>query len=214
MDLPGKNILITGALGGLGSAFVEALHKENANLILTDNQDADLPNYHKVDFSDTLAITEFAKRLDKIDILINNAGVGFYKNIQDISYKEWYKTIDIDLNAPFILIKELLPKYIVNIGSGCSTKPIKGRVGYNTVKSALRGMSLSMSLDFEDITTIYFNLGSVLTNFGPMSKEDRDRRCEETGKCYLTPEKVAEFLINNIKSNEPGPEWILHPEGY
>lgn len=48
---------------------------------------------------------EIASKFSKIDILINASGVGIYKDIKDLEIKEWNDSININLNAPFILIK-------------------------------------------------------------------------------------------------------------
>lgn len=212
MQLSGKTVLITGALGGLGSDLVEMFHKEKAKLILTDIHNTNIPNYFQADLSNRKEVMMLAKGVGFVDILINNAGVGFYKTIDNISYEEWDKALNINLNAPMILMKEMKPAVTINIGSGCSIRPRKNRVEYNTTKNALRTLSLSVALDGNKV--VYFNLGSMLTNFGPLSKDDRKKRCKKTGKCYLNTKDVANFLIKNLKDDNLKPEWNMHPKGY
>ena len=146
-DLNNKSVLITGALGKLGKATCTAYADQGANLILLDKQTPDehflnllrdrkvLAEYFQVNFEDPkgrdLVIKEISRRVDKLDILINNAAFvgttdleGWAVPFQSQSLATWSKAIEVNLTAPFHLIQGLesfLRKSenpaIVNLGS-------------------------------------------------------------------------------------------------
>lgn len=237
MDLKGKTILITGAAGGLGRAFSEEFEKQVAKLILIDvskNGLVELLNslsnkghqYYVCDLAEDEEINntlnDIKKEYKKIDILINLAGAGYYKKIEDLSIDEWDKAFDINVRAPFILTKELLPilnksnePLVVNIGSGMSKVPTAGRVDYCSSKSAMRGMSLALSQDFryEKLRFMHIALGSTMTPFGPLTIDEK-KELEKKGKKYFTPEWVAEKLVGIIRNNEIKDEITLYPSNY
>lgn len=224
MDLAKKNILITGAAGGIGTAFAKELGSRGANLILTDLKGSELENLlgslsgdtHKtyaVDFTVQSQIFDFVEKINSeyknIDILINNAGIGVYKKLEEIEPEEWYNSFDINIHAPFILTKLLLPKLktsenpiVINIGSVCGVEPKGCRVAYNSTKFALRGLSLSLVNEFKDsdLQVSLLTLGSVMTEFGPTTIEER-KKMEAEGKDYLDPDFIASVIADKIQKD-------------
>lgn len=224
MDLAQKNILITGAAGGIGSAFAKEFSNRGANLILTDLKESELKNLvtdlskdnHKTyaaDLTKQDQIFDFVEKINteykNIDILINNAGIGIYKKLQKIEPDEWFDSFDINIHAPFILTKLLLPKLnasekpvIINIGSVCGVEPKGCRVAYNSTKFALRGFSLSLVNEFKDskLQVSLITLGSVMTEFGPTTIEER-KKMESEGKDYLDPNFIANVIADKIQKD-------------
>ncbi len=225
ISLTNKTVLITGSNGGIGSAIVEAFKKEEANLILIDkdqNKHIDITNYFKCDLTNKGSLFnvlhEIKNRFEVIDVLINNAGIGFYKRFSETSLEDFDTTFKVNVDAPFIISKILLEKVlmsevktIINIGSFVGVDPVIERSVYCASKFALRGFSLTLSEELKDQLKIsYYRLGSVLTDFGPLDVEDK-LKLEQEGKKYLKPFNVASDIINRIQNNSLEPEIILNP---
>ena len=181
-----KTVLLTGANKGIGLEVVNKLLAKGFYVIALSKSVDNLeqithPNL-KIYMVDLLNITELLRIVDEIkneniciDILINNAGVGLFKKIDDYTIEEWNEVMHINLTVPFILIKKVLPemkkrKYgrIINIGSDADSIPFPEAGVYCASKYGLRGMTESMRLDLKktniNITTIspgrvdtYFN---------------------------------------------------------
>ena len=131
----------------------------------------------------------------------------------------------INVSAPFILTKELLPQLqkisnslILNIGSGAGVIPMKNRSVYCTTKFALRGLSLSLSEEFKGKSPSFclITLGSTLTSFGvgnALTLEEK-REQNKKGSAYFTTEWLANKLIEIIKDDKRTPEVVLYPNNY
>ncbi|MCH7730095.1 SDR family NAD(P)-dependent oxidoreductase [Patescibacteria group bacterium] len=235
MKLRNKVAVVTGAAGGMGSAIVRELDREGVKCILfskSEDKTKKLINslsseghtFYLADFRDTKEIEKVIKRilkdLNKIDLLFNVAGIGIYKGIEDITLKEWDDSISVNLTAPFLLTKGLIPllkkskdSVVVSIGSVLGTAPLDpNRIAYIVSKFGLRGLNLALSKDYERKIPRFclITLGSTLTDFGPGELKDRLRKQKE-GKKYFTPKWVAKKLIEIIKNDEVKDEITLFP---
>ncbi len=237
MNLKDKTVVIAGATGGIGSHVSKAFAKANAKLILVARSEEKLKKlagqlgesvvkYYVCDFSDTNQTIDvtgiISKENNNIDILINVAGVGVYKNIEDVNLKEWEDSFSINVTTPYFFTKELLPSlkssekaFVINFGSGMGKEPTGGRSVYCATKYALRGMSLSLSEEFKgtSVQITLMTLGSILTDFGPLSLEEKEKLSLD-GKGYLTPEWVAKKLIDIILSDGLEGEIEIYPSHY
>lgn len=237
MELKGKTAVITGAGGGLGSVLVKSLEKEGVICILVERKldlldrlkdllDGEKATAFECDFSDSSNVErlvgEIVSKFEKIDYLFNVAGIGVYKNIEDLTLDEWRSSLNINLTSAFILSKGLLPllekgenSMVFNFGSGMGLIPTAGRVAYCASKFGLRGFSLSLSEEFKgrDIDFVHLALGSVMTDFGTGGIEVR-KNLEKSGKHYLNPSKVIEKVIEITKSEDRQTEYVMYPEGY
>ncbi len=232
MNLKNKLIIITGAAGGIGSNLAMALDALGANLILLDIDQTKLDSLNKilskphttevVNLTDASAIEEFAQKITKknlrIDILINNAGIGIYKKISDLSPQEIETSIKVNLTAPFLLIHFLIrsfnkPAKILNVGSICGIKGQPERSAYCTTKFGLRGMSLSLSeeLKSSNIDVCYVTLGSTLTEFGPLTIKDKEM-IQSQGKKYFKVEDVVVNICKLLQQPDLNQEIVLDPE--
>ena len=237
MQLKGKTAVITGAGGGIGSALVKRLKKEGVNLILIE-RDLNLLE-HLVDFVDgpenkryeadlskpkeIVKLSEnISREVEKVDLLFHVAGVGIYKPIEKLSLEEWELSLNINVTAPFLITKELMPllkksedPLVVSIGSGTGVKPYAGRVAYCSSKFALRGLSLVLSKEYKKskVNFLLMTFGSIMTAFGPGGLERR-KKLQEGGKKYLSVEEVVEKTIESIKDDNRKDEVELYPPGY
>lgn len=128
-SLEGKTALVTGASYGIGYAIASALGKAGAKIVFNDiNQDLvnqGLESYkndgleaygYVCDVTDEDAVNELVATVEKevgvIDILVNNAGIIKRVPMHEMSAAEFRKVIDVDLNAPFIVAKAVIPSMI------------------------------------------------------------------------------------------------------
>lgn len=234
MDLKGKKVIITGAAGGIGQTWCQEFKKRGAEIIAIDRSKAELaklPNKltlkeYACDFNDSQAIVNLCQEIKQdfpvIDLLVNNAGVGMYKPLTELSWEEWQVAVNINVHAPFLMIKELLASIavasdplVINMGSGAGFMPMAERVAYCTTKFALRGMSLTLSEEYKEhkLKFVYLRLGSILTSFGGLSITEK-KALQEAGKSYFTPEFVVEEVIKKIEADELPDEYVLYPNGY
>ncbi len=237
MDLKNKVVVVTGATGGMGREIVGLLDGEGANLVLIARSEEELKSLQEnlkgennthfaCDLSDQKAVEDLVKTLSEkfsvIDVLINAAGIGTYKPIEEITLTDWNDSININLTSAFILTKGLIENIkkseegvIINMGSGNGVIPIGGRSPYCTTKFALRGWSLSMAEEFRGtkVDFVLMTLGSVLTGFGPMTYEEKKRNME-SGKGYLTSDWVALKLVEILKTQPREDEYRYYPSGY
>ena len=180
-----KNVLIIGASGGIGRELVKFFSNENYNLIChyySNRKELDsIPDSHvfQADITSEESVCSMIKQIlndfEKIDVLINAAGV----SISSISWKtkvaDWDKTIGINLNGPFLCIREVLPSMrqnnfgrIINLSSVVGQIGVVGTVAYAASKSGLFGMvkTISKEIGDKDITINnialgYFNRGMI-----------------------------------------------------
>lgn len=237
MNLKSKNIIITGATGGIGRELVQKLDSEEANLILISRSESELENlsknlksaseYFVCDFSNQKEVEILAKQIYKkyknIDVLVNAAGIGIYKSLSDETLDEWNISMNINVASHFILVKGLLRNLkkskgslVLSIGSGAGVIPMAGRSLYCTSKFAVRGLILSLAEEFKKTSMDFclITLGSTLTSFGPMSYQDKKNDMEKGRKAYFTPEWVAEKLVSIIKDDDRRFEYTLFPSHY
>ena len=134
------------------------------------------------------------KHFGGIDFLVNNAGIGIFKSVADLTPEEWHRTIDLNLSGVYYCSHEVLPRmrkrgggYIINISSLAGKNAFAGGAAYNASKFGLNGFSEAMMLDhrYDDIRVSYIMPGSVDTDFS-----------HRTGAApwKIQPEDIAEVV--------------------
>jgi short-subunit dehydrogenase len=153
---------------------------------------------------------------------VNAAGIGVYKNFPDVTYDDWKRQMATNLDAVFLMNKAFLPllhksekSYVINMGSGMGKIAVAGRSPYCTSKFALRGLIQSLAKEYKTshVNFILLTLGSVLTSFGPLSKEDKIKK-SKSGKGYLDPTWLAEHVVTKLKNDTLKPETPIYPRHY
>ena len=169
IDLKNLNIILTGATGGIGNSILDKLVSGGANVLASGTNDEKLNlikekyqnvKVNKFDISMHDKIENFIEKCNeilgnKIDILINNAGI----TIDNISIRmkdeEWNKVIDINLTSTFLLSKNTIKKMlknkkgkIINITSVVGHTGNIGQANYAASKAGLVGMSKSLALEY------------------------------------------------------------------
>jgi 3-oxoacyl-[acyl-carrier protein] reductase len=193
--LKGKRALVTGATGGMGQAIVATLLDAGVRVIASgrDNNKLaalklEMPEIvtETADLSDARQTIDLAnnslKLFGGLDILINNAGIGFTNNVIELEQNDFEMMLNINLRAPFILSKiigKAMAKsgngYIINIGSGASYTPIAGMAGYCASKYGLLGFSESLALELREfgVKVSIITPGSTATRFGGGQPDNR-----------------------------------------
>lgn len=235
LDLNNKTIVIAGATGGMGSSLSEKLSHEGARLILLGKSSDKLESLKKklgkshsylhCDFEDNNQLREVVKNLkskSQIDCLIHAAGVGVYKNLEEITEKEWNKTFSINVKSLFTLTQSLVTTLekselalVLAIGSGAGVIPMKGRSAYCSSKFSLRGFMLSLVEEFKDRKPHFclITLGSTLTPFAGTSIEEKQKQFK-AGRAYFPVEWVSNKLVETIKNEKREDEYVWYPGDY
>jgi len=147
--LAGKVVVVTGAARGQGAAAVRALAAEGAHVIATDV----LPfeGGQVLDVTDESGWAALAASLERVDALVNNAGVAARERLPHVSREGWQRAFDINVTGPLLGIQALVPlmppgSSIVNV---CSVAAVSGHAAaaYTASKWALRGLTRSASLE-------------------------------------------------------------------
>jgi short-subunit dehydrogenase len=187
--LKGKNILLVGATGGIGSGAAKLLAGSGASLFLAGRNKAKLQEVAQscgvatdktfvLDVSQPAAVTElkdkYFHQLPGIDILINAAGVGIIKPIDTLTDLDFLQSLNYNLYAPFLLVKTFLPAMkeakkglIINIPGVLGKVPMAGAAAYSASKYGLVGMmqSIREELKRTDIRITNLFLGGVDSPF-------------------------------------------------
>jgi len=168
-DLKNKNIIVTGASGGIGNSIVKKLYESEANILASGTRIEKLnelkSKFDKIkilqfDISHEEKIEEFiesaCKELgDKIDCIINNAGITKDNLSIRMSLDEWKKVIDVNLTSTFLLSKFAIKKMlkhksgkIINITSVVGHTGNMGQANYTASKAGIVAMSKSLAIEY------------------------------------------------------------------
>tara|TARA_B100001179_G_scaffold171562_1_gene126972 strand:- start:30 stop:764 length:735 start_codon:yes stop_codon:yes gene_type:complete len=200
IDFKNKNILITGASGGIGNALVEKFVSLGGNVLGTGTKSEKLDLIKKkypsikvkrFDMSEHSRIEEFIDNatleLGGLDILVNNAGTNLDNLSLRMKDEEWKKVIDINLTATFLLSKHAIKKMlknkfgrIVNITSVVGHTGNVGQSNYAASKAGIIGMSKSLAIEYakKNITINCVSPGFIVS--------DMTMNIAEKVKLYLT----------------------------
>ena len=135
-----------------------------------------------------------------LDVLVNNAGVGVFKPVAEMSLAEWHTVMDTNLTGVFYCCRAALPLlrqrgggWIINISSLASRNAFVNGAAYCASKSALNAFSESLMQEvrYEGIRVAYVLPGSVNTGFGGLSSTKAEG--------VLLPQDVAEVIADLIR---------------
>ena len=162
-SLKGKVALVTGAIYGIGFAIAEALASAGATIVFNDRHESGvekgLANYaekgikaygYVCDVTDEPGVQEMVKKIETevgvIDILVNNAGIIKRIPMHEMAAEEFRQVIDVDLNAPFIVSKAVIPSMIKKGGGKiiniCSMMSELGRETVSAYAAAKGGLKM------------------------------------------------------------------------
>jgi len=168
-DLNGKNIIVTGASGGIGNSIIEKLNQAKANILASGTRIEKLEELKekygniktlKFDISQSDKIEEFIENATKelggsLDCIVNNAGITQDNLAIRMSLEEWQKVIDINLTSTFLMSKSAIKKMlknksgkIVNITSVVGHTGNLGQANYTASKAGIIAMSKSLAIEY------------------------------------------------------------------
>ncbi len=236
--LAGKVAIVTGGCGGIGTAICQRFVKEGATVYAADihtgdGNAANIATYvhHDVTSEDSTKalIAQVTADHDKLDILVNAAGIEFEKTIEDTSLEEWNRMFAINVTGTFLTSKYALPLMrnagggsIINFGSYDGFIADPQLAAYCASKGAVHALTKAMACDHgpENIRVNAVCPGYVDTpmlqsffgeagNIETLQKAVRDVHPLQT---YGQPEDVAN-LVNWLAGNEAryasGQLWVL-----
>ena len=169
IDLKNLNILLTGATGVIGNSILEKVVSAGSNVLATGSNEEKLKkikdkyknvNILKFDISKHKNIEEFVENCNsifsnKIDVLINNAGITQDNLSIRMKEEEWKKVIDINLSSTFFITKNVIKKMlksrkgkIINVTSVVGHTGNIGQANYAATKSGIIAMSKSLALEY------------------------------------------------------------------
>lgn len=222
MDLKGKAAIVTGGTRGIGRAIAEALVREGASVCISarnveeleqavselgDAGDGgvtgvacDVRSEEEVRAMFEHAAAEFGG----LDVLVNNAGIGLFKNVEETTPEEFRSVIETNLCGVFYCCREAVPLmrergggYVINISSLAGANPHPKMSAYNASKFALNGFSeaFMQEVRHDRIKVSYVMPGSVNTSFGGDTPD-------ESKSWQLRPEDIARVVLDLLAHDE------------
>jgi 3-oxoacyl-[acyl-carrier protein] reductase len=168
-NLKNKNIIVTGASGGIGNSIVEQLYENGANILATGTRIEKLEELKakfnnlkilKFDISEHEKIDEFISNATEelggtLDCIVNNAGITKDNLTIRMSLEEWTKVLDINLTSTFLMCKYSIKKMlknkagkIINITSVVGHTGNAGQANYTASKAGIIAMSKSLANEY------------------------------------------------------------------
>ena len=209
-DLNKKNIIVTGATGGIGSSIVKKLSENGANIMASGTKVHKLEELKKkfnnlkilpFDISQNDKVENFIEQASKelggnLDCLINNAGITNDNLAIRMTLDEWKRVIDLNLTSTFLMCKYAIKKMlknksgkIVNITSVVGHTGNLGQSNYTASKAGLIAMSKSLALEYAKKN---ININCVSPGFIKTAMTDK------------IDEKFKEIIISKIPSARLG----------
>lgn len=227
-DLRGKWVLVTGAASGIGRETCILLAKEGSNLVLADIDEAGLAStadymeslgarvLHKVtDITDSAQVEALAAdvrdRIGAVDILLNNAGIGYSAELKDTGDEQWERLMEINFMGAVRVVNAFLPDMIgkgggqiINVSTGQVFYPVPTWGAYAASKAALATYSECLTWELRRyrirVTTIFPGLIST-----PFYSEVEARNPAQKLVLWwiktfgASPERMAAKIVGGIK---------------
>jgi 3-oxoacyl-[acyl-carrier protein] reductase len=214
----GKAAVVTGGSRGIGLAIARALLERGARVAITATSDATLQagaaELEKVSAAGAVlpiradvrrleqveqAIETAARHFGGLDVLVNNAGIGVFRPVADMTDDEWHRVIDTNLTGVFYCCRAVLPHlrsrgggWIINISSLAGTNAFPEAAAYCASKAALNAFSeaLMQEVRHDGVRVAYVMPGSVRTDFMHSTAGADDWK--------LAPDDVAQVVADLI----------------
>lgn len=210
MNLTDKVCVITGASSGIGKELAVQLLEKGAVVYGLSRRSPEInhPNFTFITTNvrsfDAVkdSFDEILKKSPTVDVLINNAGLGYFGYIEDHTLEQWHEMFETNVNGIFYTSKLAVPMmkkqergHIINIASTAAIEGYPQVSGYCGTKFAVKGMSQSMYKEMRDfgvkVTCVY--PGSVKTDFFRNS-------AIEVHDYMLMPADVAQMIVHALET--------------
>ena len=194
MNLKNKKILITGATGGIGNSLVEKFNSLECSIVATGTNEEKLsdlkkkyPNIHvekfKLDEHDKIEsfMESVNKKLDGLDVLINNAGITLDNLSIRLTEENWKKVLDINLTSTFLMCKYAIKKMlkrkygkIINITSVVGHTGNLGQANYAASKAGIVAFTKTLAIEYakKNINVNCVSPGFIKTDMTDKINED------------------------------------------
>jgi len=221
MNLIGKHILLTGGSLGIGKETAKILVEKGAKVLITGRSAQRLEEAAKYtgaqtlvfDISDQENISDKAQQcievLDgKADALINNAGIGTFQKIEDVTFSDFEQIFNTNVFGLALLSKSIISVMkeqkrgtIINIGSSASVKGFPGGSVYAASKFAVRALTQCWQAELRpfNIRVCQLNPSEVTTAF---FNDERQERAEVNNK--LSPKEIAHSILSILEMEDKG----------
>ena len=226
IDLKNLNIILTGATGVIGNSILDKLISAGSKVLATGTNEEKLKliqekyknlNVLKFDISDHKNIDKFIEDCssilsNRIDVLINNAGITLDNLSIKMKEEEWKRVIDINLTSTFLISKNVIRKMIksktgkiINITSVVGHSGNIGQANYAASKAGIIAMSKSLALEYgkKNIKINSVSPGFILSEMTNKISEDHTELLKSRISLnkFGKPEDVANtviFLSSNL----------------
>ncbi len=233
MKINNSRVLITGGSSGIGKETAKQFIAKGAKVVITGRDENKLKQVATeigaipllFDISDLKSIPQKANEAmalleGKIDVLVNNAGIGVFPILGEITEDDLLTVYNTNVFGLALLTQELLPTFkkqqsgnIINIGSTASLKGFARGSVYAASKFAIRGMTQSWQAELrkDNIRVSLINPSEVTTAFADIAREERE---EESNK--LGSEDIAQTILSVVEMRDKAfvPEvtvWATNP---
>ena len=204
-----RNIVITGATGDIAKEIIKALPNDHLILVSRSRtalveQYGNLPNVTLLTNEELLA----SKQSFDVDILINNAGFGIFKNFDELTDDEITEQFVINTLMPIQLTRQLKPRVqLINIASIAGKLPTSKSSIYAASKAAMITFSDVLRMENPQLIVTTVNTGPVRTKF----HKDNGDYLEKVGKSAILASKVADKIVSNLgkRKRELNLPWTL-----
>jgi NAD(P)-dependent dehydrogenase (short-subunit alcohol dehydrogenase family) len=159
----GRVAMVTGGASGIGEATSRVFAAAGATVLIADidmpraeKLAAELPGARavKCDVTDEAGIKELFAGIEKLDVLVNNAGIGLVGTVEDTETADFERLMRVNVTGPFLVTKYAMPLLlkaqgrIVNIGSVAGLIGVKKRFAYCATKGAVVAMTRQLAVDY------------------------------------------------------------------
>jgi 3-oxoacyl-[acyl-carrier protein] reductase len=197
-----KTLLQNGMKVGITSRSLRAAKKAAESLDKDQSRVLALESDVSSMDSETRAIKAVIDRFGRLDLLVANAGVGHFANIENLSEQEWKETLDTNLTGVFHSVKASLSElkkskgYIITIASLAGINFLENGAAYNASKFGLVGFTQAIMLDLrkQGIKVSTIMPGSVATHFNNHTPDAADA-------WKIQPEDIGDLVLDLLKMN-------------
>jgi len=161
--LDGKVALVTGGASGIGEATVRTLAEAGARVLIVDIDkkradelltDLSGSSAYQCDITDESQVTALFRQIKKLDILINNAGIGLVGSVEETALPDFQRLFRVNVDGTFLMTRAAIPLLlsshgsVVNIGSVAGVVGVKRRFAYCATKGAVVAMTRQLAVDY------------------------------------------------------------------
>ena len=227
MELQGAKALVTGGSEGIGYGIAEAMAAAGCEVVITGRRKEMLADAasklgigwirgdvgDEEDVRDTVA--EFVERHGRIDLLVNNAGWGYFAPLTEMNFDTFRELYRTNVFGAFLMTREVARHmvaqeagHIVNISSPSGLKGHRGGTAYSSSKFALKGMTECWrdELRRHNIRVMLVNPSEVQTPFGSKAGYR-----QEVSERKLRPREIADSILGALRMDDRGfiPEFSI-----